>query len=366
MFDVTAVDKNMAVVSTIDQGQYKMYNVKDEPFSVHGLLLESREDQFRRMPAAVAEQINKGVKQLHKDTAGGRVCFRTDSAKLAISAKIPPRAMTTRMTWLVATGFDVYEVCAGNYFYKGAFVPPAQYDGGYESSITLGERKMRDIVIHFPCYGNVLDLFVGVEPDAKVEYSHPYGQIAPFVCYGSSVTQGACASRPGNAYSNILSRKLGIDHINLGFSGSCKGEMEMARYIARQKMSLFLYDYDHNAPDAEHLEKTHEAFFLHVREKNPDLPILMASRTDIATIEEDTVQTDKRRAVIERTYENALRRGDRNVCFVDGGEMVQRAKDIGMDIDICTVDSIHPGDVGFALMAAAFYEKMEKMLPFVK
>lgn len=362
MFDVSAVDKNMAVVSTIDNAEYKMLNVKDEPFSVHGLILESREDQFRRMPRSVAECINKGIKQLHKDTAGGRVCFRTDSSQVAISVKLPPRAMTTRMTWLVTAGFDIYEVSEGAYIYKGAYVPPAQCDGGFASVIGLGDRKMRDLVIHFPCYSAVLDLQIGIEPDATVEHSDPYGEKAPFICYGSSITQGACASRPGNAYSNILSRKLGIDHINLGFSGSCKGEMEMAAYIASQPMSLFLYDYDHNAPDAEHLAKTHEAFFLHIREKHPDLPILIASRTDYATVDEDTVQTDKRRAVIEKTYENALRRGDREVAFIDGGAIPEKARELGLDPDICTVDSVHPNDVGFAFMASVFAQEITKLL----
>lgn len=362
MFDISAVDKNMMVVSTINQAEYQMYDTKEAPFSIYGLILESREDQFRRMPHAIAERVSKGVMQLHKDTAGGRVCFTTDSPRVAISVKMPPRALNTRMTWLGATGFDIYEVWQGQYWYRGSFMPPANFETGYESVIDLGNRKKRDLVIHFPLYHNVYELYIGLEPGSVVERCNPYADQRPIICYGSSVTQGGCATRPGNAYPNILSRKLGIDHINLGFSGSCKGEMVMADYIAGQSMSLFVYDYDHNAPDAEYLQQTHEAFFLRVREQNPDLPILLASRTDIATVDEDDIQTEKRRVVIERTYENALRRGDKAVQFVDGGTIFAEARSIGMDPDICTVDSVHPNDVGFAFMAAIFGAKIREML----
>ena len=89
----------------------------------------------------------------------------------------------------------------------------------------------------------------------------PYVVEKPIVFYGSSITEGGCASRVTNAYPALLSKWLNADYINLGFSGSAKGEIPVAEFIAEQSMSAFVYDYDHNAPNPEHLAATHEAFF---------------------------------------------------------------------------------------------------------
>ena len=74
------------------------------------------------------------------------------------------------------------------------------------------------------------------------------------------------------AYQAIIARRLGCNYVNLGFSGSAKGEEEMAKYIAGLDMSVFVMDYDHNAPDAQHLLDTHGRFFKIIREKKPIYP----------------------------------------------------------------------------------------------
>ena len=120
------------------------------------------------------------------------------------------------------------------------------------------------------------------------------------VFYGHSITQGACATRPGNAYPSILSRKYGFDFINLGFSGSAKGEDAMAEYIASLDMGAFVYDYDHNAPNAEQLLKTHEKMFKTIRKAHPSMPIVIMSTT---TNEPFINEVALRRAVIYKTYD---------------------------------------------------------------
>ena len=109
------------------------------------------------------------------------------------------------------------------------------------------------------------DVLIELEDDAKLETPTPYTLERPMVFYGSSITEGGCATRPANAYTALLSRWLDADYINLGFSGSAKGEMEIANYIAGLDMSVFILDYDHNAPTIEHLAETHEPFFKMIR-----------------------------------------------------------------------------------------------------
>ena len=126
-------------------------------------------------------------------------------------------------------------------------------DRHFEDVLDYSERKMRSFVINFPLYTDVCELYLGLEESAKVEAAPDYEIKVPVVYYGSSITQGGCASRPGTSYQAIISRRLNCDYVNLGFSGNAKGEPAIAEYIAGLEMSVFVYDYDHNAPNPEHL-----------------------------------------------------------------------------------------------------------------
>jgi len=173
------------------------------------------------------------------------------------------------------------------------------------------------------------------------------------VAESSSITQGACASRPGNCYQNIITRRLDCDYINLGFSGSAKAEPEIAEYIAGLDMSLFVYDYDHNATKLEYLQDTHERMFKTIRERQPDLPIVMVSKP----APKPTEAVIKRRDVIMQTYLNARAAGDEKVWFVDGSTMLQL-----FGGDNGTVDGVHPNTLGMMCMAQTIGDVMARIL----
>lgn len=362
MSKIGEIDKNLAVIGTIQGESLSFYNVRHNPFMIYGLLSGREGEPFRRLPLEVAEKIGPGVMALHTNTSGGRVRFKTDSSRIAIRAVMPKKCLMAHMPFLGSSGFDLYVAESSTYLYKGSFMPPVNREGGYESLINLETREMRDITINFPLYDGVDELYIGLEPDAALEEGGTYRPEWPIIYYGSSITQGGCASRPGNSYSNIITRNLNIDHVNLGFSGNAKGEPVMAEYIAAQPMSLFFMDYDHNAPSVEHLEKTHEAFFLTIREKNPDLPIIMATKTDTLRVPNYAELTWKRRDIILKTYENALNRGDKQVWFIDGRTVFDEAGRLGITADSCAVDGCHPNDLGFACMAKVFGEAIRTAL----
>nr|WP_252891708.1 SGNH/GDSL hydrolase family protein [Thermoclostridium stercorarium] len=169
------------------------------------------------------------------------------------------------------------------------------------------------------------------------------------------MTEGGCAPRPGTAYTSILSRWLDADYFNYGFSGGAKGELVFAEYIAKHKnISVFVYDYDHNAPTPEHLANTHEPFFKVIREAHPDIPIVMMSRPDFDRDPKDSIE---RRNIIYQTYINAKKSGDNNVYFVDG---MQFFGPVGRSE--CTIDGCHPNALGFMRMAETLYPLMSHLL----
>ena len=344
MPSIEKIDANFKIETTIEKEGIKFHDIKDAPFVYYGLMHEG--GMFRRMPEAVAESVNNGVKALHTNTSGGRVRFRTDSPYIAIHAKCGWLSNFMHCARSGLAGFDLY---IGERHVK-TFMPPHDAQPSYESIADFGSSQMREITINFPTYSNILDLFVGLDENAKIEAPTPYENEKPIVYYGSSITQGGCASRPGSIYQNIVSRRFNCDYLNLGFSGSARGEQNIADYIASLPMSLFVYDYDHNAPTVEHLRDTHEKMFLTIREENPDLPIIMMSRPVYNLSNGDK----ERLEVIKTTYENALARGDKNVYLIDGPTLTALCQDEG------TVDRCHPTDLGFASMAKALCDKIEE------
>ena len=124
----------------------------------------------------------------------------------------------------------------------------------------------------------------------------------------------------------------------------------MAAFLGGIQKSVFFYDYDHNAPTAEHLRATHGEFFRIFRESDPLTPVIMTSRPA-----DDTPETEERVSIIKTTYENALRNGDENVYFIDGRTLFG-----DVDPEICTTDRTHPNDLGHYLIAETLARLIDK------
>ena len=341
------LDVNLIVDSKIRVSGIKFYDVNSEPFSIHGIWYGG--DRFYRVPLEVGREVSKSVEVKSHQTAGGRLRFRTDSPYVAIKATLESTEQVAVMTPLSTMGFDLY----ADGIYIRSFVPPySQTDGDFESLVRIGDRREREITIHFPLYSGVTTMVIGIDGDSTLTAAAPYKYEKPVVFYGSSITNGASASRPGMSYEAILSRMLDMDHHNLGFGGSAKAEPAIARYVASLDMSAFVYDYDHNAPTVEYLAETHERMFRTVREAHPDLPIIMISRPQFSA-ESDR---DRRFEVIKATYDKAVAVGDKNVYLLRGSDFFE-----GLDADF-TVDGVHPTDLGFYFMAKGICPVLKRIL----
>ncbi len=348
MSRVEDADKNLKVETKIEQEGLRFYNALSEPFKIYGVYMD--DGKFRRLPEKVAESVSRGVWILHANTAGGRVRFRTNSPYVAVNVKMGEIGKMPHFPLAGSAGFDVYRNDGNGEEYVRTFMPPFNIEDGYESLISFDDEVMRDVTINFPLYSEVKELYIGLDENAVVEAPTPYIDKKPMVYYGSSITQGGCASRPGNCYQGYICRTFNCDYINLGFSGSAKAEDEMTEYIKSLDMSIFVYDYDHNAPSIEHLRNTHEKMFKAIREAHHEIPIIMMS----APVWNPSVDWKERRDIVEQTYKNALAAGDKNVYFVDGKALMSLCENNG------TVDNCHPTDLGFYSMARVLAFMIEK------
>ncbi len=343
------VDVNFKIKTCFDLTDKQFYDVKNEPFRIYGVFYE--DGQFRRLPEQVAASVSPGVEFLHGHTAGGRVRFRTDSPYVLINAQMGYIERVPHMTLVGAGGFDLYAADPEER-YIGSFLPPVDTTTGYDGMVDFGSSELREITVNFPLYAEVKELYIGLAKGAKLLPPMPYPTEGRIVYYGSSITQGGCASRPGNAYQHILTRRFGIDHLNLGFSGNAQAEDEIVNYMKTLSMTVFVLDYDHNAPTVEHLANTHERTYRAIREANPTLPIVMLSRPKPLL----TAEEEERLAIVQATYLHAKKQGDAHIYMIDGRELMAMAGHDG------TVDGCHPNDLGFVSMAKRLGELLAEIL----
>jgi len=313
---------------------------------------------FCRLDILSLEKFNSGLQYLAWLTSGGVIRFASDTDSIALKVKLISKYDMAHMPRTGSAGFDLYIGKGKNKKFIKTTKPDCQqveYEAVFEG--INPKKEMQEWTLNMPLYNGVQELEIGILPGSRIEKPTPYAIEKPIVFYGSSITQGGCASRPGNSYTHILCRWLDANMVNLGFSGSAKGETEMARLISKIDMSAFVMDYDHNAPDVKHLQDTHEIFFRIIRENNPDLPVIFVSKPDF---DSNVLVNAKRREVIRSTYENAVKSGDKNVYFVDGETLFGKN-----DRDACTVDGCHPNDLGFMRMAENIYPTLKKALSYL-
>ncbi len=335
--DISKIDPNFMKGSIYASEELQWLSIHDGPLSLHGLALHEGEE-FCRLPKQLLKCFGEGINTLAWHTAGGRVRFGTSSRRLALRCASLNSGMMTHMPLTGSAGVDIYV----DGVFRSAIRPSDSSGGVFEGECVLPEGH-KEIEINLPLYNGVKQLYVGLDMGADVTRPKPYTLVTPIVYYGSSITQGGCASRPGNSFQVHIERWLDADYINLGLSGHATGEDEMAEYIAQLQMSAFVYDYDHNAPNQEHLRRTHARFFGIIRKAQPRLPVIIVSKPDGDTVPEDT---RARRAIIFETYQTAMEAGDRHVYFINGHELFTLT-----DRDACTVDGTHPNDLGFYRMA---------------
>ena len=361
-FNIADIDKNLEIATKVNAPDLELHDVRKPPFQIYGLYNPLTEPDFKRMPTEVAANVSEGVRKLSLHTAGGRVRFSTDSPYIVIKAVMPKITHFSHMPLTGSSGFDLYIDApdgSASAFHR-TFVPPYNMTDGYESKVMINRPGKRCFTIHFPLYNPVTALYVGVAKGSVLEEGAPYRDLAPIVYYGSSITQGGCASHPGNCYQNMISRALGVDHINLGFSGSGLAEDVMVNYMTGLSMSAFVSDYDHNALTADHLQNTHFKMYQAIREKHPHIPYIMISRSDFYY---DNIyiggaeSSIRRREVIWDSYRRAVAQGDQNVYFIDGERI-----HTGTYGDCCTVDGGHPNDLGFQLFAEQIGDVLRRCL----
>ena len=331
----------------------KRYSINDAPIKVLGIPFFDKTHKIVRVPDDVIEKVP--TLAFHgRRVPGGRVCFRTNSESIRVIVTFKTLSIDPGMSIFACQAVHVFAGEKTSSRFLGLKGVPNYDTKEIDGTFHKENNTMEDIEILLPRNEIIDTVEVFLDDNAEICAPTPYKYSKPIVFYGSSITEGGISCNLSNAYTAIISRHLDVDYINLGFSGNAKGELAVADYINTIDASIFVYDYDHNSPSVEHLKETHEPFFLRIREKQPNLPVVMLSRPYAVYGEDENARRD----VVKKTYENAVARGDKNVYFIDGETFFKDCP----DREICFIDRIHPNDYGFHIMASKVEPVIKKIL----
>ncbi|MEO6906387.1 MAG: SGNH/GDSL hydrolase family protein [Abditibacteriaceae bacterium] len=359
MKNVQQLDPNMKL-KEIDGKGLQWISPMQSPFVITGFPWIEEERIYRRLPQNPHWPIRPDVDTLANCATGGQIRFATNSRRLSIRVVLSAAASMDHMTATGQSGFDCYIGAPG----LQCYLSTTRFDhtkSEYEAVLFDTENTdLKNITLNFPLYQGVEEVSLGVDLDAELAAPPEYEDAGKVIFYGTSITQGGCAARPGMAFTNILSRRINREFINLGFSGNGRGEPELAHIIGEiPDAACYVLDYDANVPNAEAMQNTLPEFIRILREDHPVTPILVISRVPTADEFYNVAGVENRlsKAKVQReTVARLQSQGDQNISFLDGAEMMSDAYREG------TVDGGHPTDLGFWLTANALEPILKKLL----
>jgi len=339
----------------IDSRDAQHISFPDLRFTVNGLpWFQEDKPALRRLPGRLKDTFRAPVWNLAQQPSGGRIRFKTDSTRIGLRAQNPDTSGMHHMTTIGQSGFDIYV----DNEYRGSAWPD-------KSGIIIKEwhiaktPAVREITLYLPLYKGVTVDEIVLEPNARLERPAGFSLKKPIVFYGSSITQGGCASNPGMSYEAQVARWLNVDFINLGFSGNGMGEPALADVVSEIDAACFVLDYWGN-PTPQVYKESLPNFVSTLRRKYPKTPILVTSPYYIATKPENQSEHafEDKRTITREFVENQRRTGDKWISYVDGLKMLSREHAYGL------VDGAHCNSLGFYFCAKGLEPQLRKALKF--
>ncbi|MCP3917120.1 MAG: sulfatase-like hydrolase/transferase [bacterium] len=311
-----------------------------------------------RLPRRAEPLVREQVWKLSRNSAGIAVRFSTDATSIAARWSLSsPELGMPHMPATGVSGLDLYVRHAGAWRWLATPRPTQQSN---EATLVSGlDPGEREYLLYLPLYNGVTRLEVGV-PDGTVlrpGAERPADAARPIVFYGTSITQGACASRPGLAHVAQLGRRLDRPTINLGFSGNGEMELELARLVGEIDAEVYVIDCLPNM-NADQVRERTVPFVRALRAARPGVPILLVEDRSFqnAYLREGLRAAHlARRAALREAFVALQEEGDSELAYLAGDGL------LGSDSE-GTVEGSHPNDLGFTRQADAFEPVLAKLV----
>lgn len=324
-----------------------------------------KESPYDRLPISYKDKVREPVWDLSKASAGITVRFHSNSTSISLKWTILNDFDMPHMASTGIKGIDLYTKYNNKWRYvtsAGALVGQKKYQNNEVASDSINEYELitnissefREYKLFLPLYDGVTKLEIGIDSDAQIKKATPNTK-KPIVFYGTSITQGGCASRPGMAHTNIISRKLDVDCINFGFSGNGRMETPIIELISEIKASVYVIECLQNMNIKQVKERVLPLVKI-IRKKQPSTPIIFVENMMYKTAFLDkTIETEliQENLALKNEYDKILKNGFQNIFYIED------MKADGMDNE-GTVDGVHLTDLGFLRYANYIIENFKK------
>jgi hypothetical protein len=295
------------------------------------------------------------VWSLSRDSSGMMVRFKTDATAIHVHYKVMKANLG--MPHMPATGVSGVDLYARDTDGKWKWVQvtkPATQEVKAEiiKGLAPGEREY---AAYLPLYNGVEFMSIGVAKGSKFEGLAPRAK--PVVFYGTSITHGACASRPGMVHTGILGRRLDMPVVNLGFSGNGRMDKAVGDYLVQIDAAAYVIDCLPNMQPADVTAKC-VPLVKQLRAAKPNTPIVLVEdrrfTNDWITPAKKQFHTDNH-AALKAAYETLIKEGVKNLSYIPGDSLY------GDDTEGAT-DASHASDLGFMRQADIFEPLLRKVL----
>ena len=324
-----------------------------------------KESPYDRLPISYKEKVREPVWDLSKASAGITVRFHSNSTSINLKWTVLNDLDMSHMAATGIKGIDLYTKYNNKWRYvttAGALVGLKTYQNKSIPADSINEYELiknmtpefREYKLFLPLYDGVTKLEVGIDSAASIEKATPTS-VKPIVFYGTSITQGGCASRPGMAHTNIISRKLDVDCINYGFSGNGRMETPIVELISEIDARFYVIECLQNM-DSEQVKERVKPLVDIIRTNHPHTPIVLVENMmytmaflnqtlETRLIEENTA--------LKNEYDKIIKSGTPNIFYIKDN------KEFLVDNE-GTVDGVHLTDLGFKRYADYLIENFKK------
>lgn len=326
-------------------------------WDVEGRVLPEQERArwFDRFPSSAEKTVTSNVWNLSRHSAGMMVRFKTDATSIHVHYQL--LKSTLAMAHMPATGVsgvDLYARDAEGTWRWVQVTRPNKQEMKVElvKNLTPG---FREYAAYLPLYNGIEFMSIGVKPGSKFEKLSPRQK--PLVFYGTSITHGACASRPGMVHTAILGRRFDMPVVNLGFSGNGKMDAAVGDFLIQIDAAVYVIDCLPNM-NAKLVSERCVPLVKQIRAAKPHTPIVLVEdrRNTNSWIQpaRDAHHTANHQA-LQAAFESLRSDSVANLHYIPGDSLY------GDDSDGAT-DGSHASDLGFMRQAEIFEPVMRKAL----
>ncbi len=332
------------------------HDVKDWGVEGRGWSGEARARWFQRLPDKAKGKVTESVWGLSQDSAGMMTRFKTDATSIYVRYALTKSKVG--MTHMPATGVSGVDLYArdeqGHWRWVNVTRPETQ---NVSAAIITGLAPgLRDYAAYLPLYNGIESLEIGVPPDAKFEGQAPRSE-KPIIFYGTSITHGACASRPGMVHTAILGRRFDRPVMNLGFSGNGKMDAAVGELLCEENAAVYVIDCLPNM-DAKLVTERCEPLVKQLRAAHPDTPIVLVEdrrNTNSWITPARARHHDDNHAALQAAWDRLKAAGVARLYYIPGDHLY------GDDADGAT-DGSHASDLGFMRQADIFEPVLREAL----